>query len=68
MMTMIEDFLNPQALEVGYQPSPGVFGLHDNADITSARNETLALLKNARKTQSGGSSGASRDSLLPLHP
>eukprot|EP00656_Telonema_subtile_P030869 TRINITY_DN3383_c0_g3_i1.p1 TRINITY_DN3383_c0_g3~~TRINITY_DN3383_c0_g3_i1.p1 ORF type:complete len:918 (+),score=176.42 TRINITY_DN3383_c0_g3_i1:112-2865(+) len=49
-------------------PDPAIFGLHDNADITSARNETQRILATVLSLQSSGSaasgSAASRDAML----
>jgi len=92
--TMLEDFINPNVLEVGYKysksgtyftPEPGnkqyyqdlfsswpinafpeAFALHDNADITCARNESNDMLVTILALQegAGGGGGASRDSEL----
>ncbi|CUG87383.1 dynein heavy chain, putative [Bodo saltans] len=48
-------------------PAPEVFGLHDNADITSARNETATILAIVLDLQSQGGIGGgavSRDTIL----
>ena len=47
-------------------PQPEVFGLHDNADITSARNETQTILQTVLSMSSSGpgSGSQSRDSIL----
>jgi len=48
-------------------PSPEAFGLHENADITSARNETLSILSTVLGMQAGGGGGsASTDQLLAV--
>jgi dynein heavy chain, axonemal len=48
-------------------PSPDVFGLHENADITSAQNETLSLFENLMMLQpraAAGVGGRSRDDVI----
>eukprot|EP00759_Apiculatamorpha_spiralis_P010395 PhF_6_TR17108/c0_g1_i1/m.26347/K10408/DNAH; dynein heavy chain, axonemal len=46
--------------------APEVFGLHDNADITCARNETYTLFETVLSMQSGGGSsgGKGRDHIM----
>jgi len=48
-------------------PAPEVFGLHENADITSAQNETFAMLGVLVELQprsAAGAGGASRDDVI----
>uniref|UniRef100_A0A7S0EN91 Uncharacterized protein n=1 Tax=Hanusia phi TaxID=3032 RepID=A0A7S0EN91_9CRYP len=47
-------------------PNPEVFGLHENADITSAQNETSELFANllAMQPRSSGGGGASREDVI----
>ena len=47
-------------------PGPEIFGLHDNADITSAQNETLALFENivAMQPRTSSGKGKSRDEVV----
>ena len=47
-------------------PTPEVFGLHDNAAITSAQNETAELFANALSMQprSAAGAGKSRDQII----
>ena len=47
-------------------PAPEVFGLHDNAAITSAQNETANLFENAHSVQprSSAGGGKSRDQII----
>ena len=40
--------------------TPEIFGLHDNANITFAQNETFSLLQGILKMQPKSSSGAGR--------
>ena len=50
-------------------PAPEVFGLHENADITSARNETRSLLTTVLSMMTVGGTGggaSSRDHLLAV--
>lgn len=41
-------------------PAPEAFGLHDNAEITNAQNETISLLENVLSVQPRASSGSGR--------
>eukprot|EP01012_Entosiphon_sulcatum_P030911 TRINITY_DN3847_c0_g1_i1.p1 TRINITY_DN3847_c0_g1~~TRINITY_DN3847_c0_g1_i1.p1 ORF type:complete len:4187 (-),score=787.17 TRINITY_DN3847_c0_g1_i1:47-10915(-) len=47
-------------------PQPEVFGLHENADITYARNETFAMVRTILSMESGASTagGLSREEVL----
>ena len=52
--------------------TPEIFGLHDNANITFAQNETFSLLNSITRLQprasSGGSTSREDVSLLPSLP
>lgn len=41
-------------------PSPEAFGMHDNAEITNAQNETRMLLENVLSIQPRESSGGGK--------
>jgi len=61
-----EDYLNYIANELPVNASPDIFGLHQNADITCAQNETYAMLNTILSLQPRASSGGgkSREELL----
>lgn len=47
-------------------PSPEAFGLHDNAEITNAQNETFSLLETILSIQprSSSNTGKSRETII----
>ena len=53
-----EDYLNYIANELPVNASPDIFGLHQNADITCAQNETYAMLNTILSLQPRASSGS----------
>ena len=61
-----EDYLKYIANELPVNASPEIFGLHENADITCAQNETYAMLTTILSLQPRASSGGgkSREELL----
>eukprot|EP00741_Cyanophora_paradoxa_P002452 tig00000076_g2377.t1 len=94
LMTILDDYCNPQLLEENYifspsgtyqsisaqnlreyleyirslptNPAPEVFGLHENADITCAENETIDLLSTivTMQPRTGSGGGKSREDTL----
>uniref|UniRef100_A0A6I8PQA7 Dynein axonemal heavy chain 1 n=1 Tax=Ornithorhynchus anatinus TaxID=9258 RepID=A0A6I8PQA7_ORNAN len=80
IMTILEDFYNPEALIKGalillpipqgyiqyikslpLNDMPEIFGLHDNANITFAQNETFALLNSIIQLQPKSASNGGRN-------
>ena len=53
--------------ELPLNPSPEAFGLHENAEITNAQNETMALLETILSVQPRDTSGKNKKSNLRIN-